>query len=166
MKYLIEQRIWDYVDGNSSPQEMELIKQLIQSDTEYKSAYQEILELSHSLKGLELDEPSLSFTRNVMEKLQSEPIPGSIKSLIDKRIINGLLFLFVSTIVVLLSIIIVQTDWSQAVLPQLELKLPSVRVDIPDNMKSWALTGFLFADIVLGLYILDFYFRRKLKETK
>src|SRR5688500_2178144 len=106
---VIEQEIWDYLDGSLSEKKRVLIEGLIESDPIYRSVYEELSILNNELRSLELDEPSMSFNRNVMEKLVFEPVPGLIKSLIDKRIIYGISAFFILTIVCILTVMMVTT---------------------------------------------------------
>jgi len=164
MNILIEQRIWDYLDNNCSVKEREEIQALILSDPDYKTVYQELKAINDSLKGVELDEPSMSFTRNVMDKIKTEPVPGSIQSIIDKRIIRGITYFFLFTILALLVMLFSQVDWSSNLPEQAGYKLPELQVS--DNAKGWLKNAFLFSDIIIGLYFLDNYLRKKLKHEK
>ncbi|WP_423146450.1 anti-sigma factor family protein [Rubrolithibacter danxiaensis] len=164
MNILIEQRIWDYLDNNCSPKEREEIQSLIQTDPDYKTVYQELKDINDSLKGVELDEPSMSFTRNVMDKIKTEPVPGSIQSIIDKRIILGITYFFLFTILALLVMLFTQVDWSSNLPEQAGYKLPELQVS--DTAKGWLKNAFLFSDIIIGLYFLDNYLRKKLKHEK
>lgn len=156
----IENRIWDYLDGSCTDKEAEAVKHLIESDPLFKAKYEELKALEQDLNFLELDEPSMGFTRNIMESIQHEPVPGSIKSAIDKRIINGIAGFFILTIASLLIILLLNTNWSEV-----------QGLNIPDKIKnpevhhylnSTVIKGFLFFDLVLVLFFVDSYFRKKL----
>jgi anti-sigma factor RsiW len=157
----IEQRIWDYLDGSCSEQERKRIEHLLATNSEYQSAYSELEGLHQDLAKIELDEPSMSFTRNVMDQIESMPVPGSVKSLVDKRIIYGIAAFFLVSIVALLTMVFKQIDWVQPVsdaLPQ--YKLPEV--DYSFSFNSTYVRLFFFADIVLGLYLLDGLLRKRM----
>ncbi len=156
----IEQRIWDYLDGTCNVQERKEIEQLIETDPVYQAAYGDLKKLNQHISAIDLDEPSMSFSRNLMEKIQAEPIPGYIKSLIDKRIIYGIAGFFLLTIMALLVVLLVQVDWTQPVTGVLnDYKMPSV--DFSKYMNNTVLKSFLFADIILGLYVLDTILRNR-----
>lgn len=159
---IIEQRIWDYLDGTCNPQERKAIEHLIETDPLYAQSFRELKLLNEDLSaGVELDEPSMSFTRNVMEKIALEPVPGSIKSLIDKRIIYGIAAFFVVTIAALLVVLLSQVDWAQPVKSSIpQYKVPEV--DFSQYFNSTFLKTFFFADIVLGLYMLDSVLRKRM----
>ena len=110
---------------------------------------------------MELDEPSMSFTRNVMDKIATMPVPGGIKSLIDKRIIYGIGGFFLVSIVMLLAMVFNEVNWASPVNEALpEFKWP--QVDYSSYINSTYLRIFFFADLILGLYILDSVMRKKL----
>ena len=158
---MIEQQIWDYLDGICSEHERKKIALLIETDPEYRVVYADLKNLHRDLGQMELDEPSMSFTRNVMDQVTPLPVPGSIRSLIDKRIIYGIAGFFLLSIVLLLTLVFSQIDWSQqasAALP--EFKMP--QVNYRSLMDSTYLRMFFFADLILGLYILDSVMRKKL----
>lgn len=157
----IEQQIWDYLDGACTEQEREKIAQLIETDLVYKNAYAEFKALHQQLDTMELDEPSMGFTRNVMEKVVAETAPGAIRSLIDKRIIYGIAAFFLVSILVLLAVAFNQIDWSKPAVQVLpDYKLP--QVDFSSYLNSTVLRSFFLVDLVLGLYILDSVMRKRM----
>ena len=160
---VIEQHIWDYLDGTCSEQERARIRLLIETDPAYQSAYAELKGLHFDLGQIELDEPSMSFTRNVMDKVTPLSVPGSIRSLIDKRIIYGIGGFFLFSIVMMLILVFNQIDWSEAASPVTrEFKMPQVNINYTSLIDSGYLRMFFFADLILGLYIFDSIMRKKL----
>ena len=158
---IIEQQVWDYLDGACSVQDGEKIAQLIETDQAYRSVYAELKVLHSDLANIELDEPSMSFTRNVMDKVAAAPVPGSIRSLVDKRIIYSIAAFFVLSLLVMLAVTIGQIDWTQpatAALPEYEIP----KVDYLSFMDGTFFRVFLFADLILGLYFLDSIIRKRL----
>ena len=109
----IEQHIWDYLDGTCSEQEKMKIAELIDKNPAYQTAYNELKNLHAELKNIELDEPSMAFTRNVMNQVNILPVPGSIRSLVDKRIICGIGGFFLLAILILLAFAFSMVDWTQ-----------------------------------------------------
>lgn len=155
----VEQRIWDYLDGTCTSQEAVVIRQLIESDPVFRATYEELQTIDLDLEQLELEDPSMGFSRNVMECIKLEPNPGSIKSLIDKRIINGIAGFFMITILVLLGLVLANTDWSKVSGMGLTdtMKMP----DPHQYLNSTVVKGFLFFDLIAGLYFMDSYLRRR-----
>lgn len=159
----IEQKIWDYLDGTCSEQERKLTAHLIENDPEYRSVYEECQSVHLNISATELDEPSMSFTRNVMEKLQMEPVPGLVRSLIDKRIIYGIAAFFLITITGLLGLLFYQIDWSQYVTSGMpNYQIPEI--DISKYLNTNLIYVFFFADIIAGLYLFDGFLRKRTRS--
>ncbi|HYK75567.1 MAG TPA: hypothetical protein VEV16_01190 [Daejeonella sp.] len=158
---IVEQRIWDYLDGTCSSQERKDVETLIHTDPVFQAAYQEQKALHESLSTFELEEPSMAFTRNVMELVKLEPRPGSVKSLIDKRIIYGIAAFFLITITAFLIAALWQVNWTEPASGlAAEYQLP--KVDFSKYLSSTLINMFFFADIILGLYLLDSFLRKRL----
>ncbi len=158
----IEERIWNYIDGTCSLQERKKIEELIESDPDYKFTYNELKAAEFDFKLLDLEEPSMSFSRNVMEKVKLETAPGTFKSLVDKRIIYGIAAFFLISIIILLAVTFYQIDWSETV----SLKLPKYKlpeINLSPLWESRFIKTFFFTDIILALYVLDSVLRKRLR---
>ena len=68
----IEEKLWNYIDGSCTPAEQEAIRLLIEQDEMYRLKYRELLALNSDLPAMEMDEPSMAFTYNVMEGIRKE----------------------------------------------------------------------------------------------
>jgi len=55
----IEEKIWNYIDGNCSPEEQQAMDILIATDEVYKRKYHELTKLNVEFSCIELDEPSM-----------------------------------------------------------------------------------------------------------
>ena len=160
MNPIVEQRIWNYIDGSCSPEEQKRIEDLIKTDPEYRNAYLELLEVNKLLTENNMEAPSMSFTRNVMEKIKTEPVPRSIKTLVDKRIINAITIFFLVSISAVLIFMLLQVDWQLQPEGDWTVRLPEMQLSA--SAKDWITKGFLFLDIVIALYGVDFLLRKKL----
>ena len=65
----IEMRLWEYIDGFSTAEEKSVIEKLVAENAEWKAKYHELLEVHQSLNLVELEQPSMRFTKNVMEEI-------------------------------------------------------------------------------------------------
>ena len=160
---LIEQRIWDYLDGTGTVQERDLTEQLIKSDPLYQQLYDECKSFNSLVSAADQDEPSMGFTRNVMERINLEPVPATLKLLIDKRIIFGIAAFFLFTITALLGVLFYQIDWSQSA----GFKMPEFNMPVIDTGKYLNrsyINIFFFVDIIIGLYLFDGFLRKRLKS--
>ena len=165
MNSIIEQRIWDYLDETCTEQEHQQIAKLIDSDPTYKAFYEEAQLMNADFMLMDTDEPSMSFTRNVMEKVKAEPIPGSLKSVIDKRIIYGIAGFFIISLVAVLAYALLNVNWStesQTAIPKLQI--PTVNYSA--YLSGGVIKSFVFFDIVIGLFFLDSFLQKKLHHKK
>lgn len=114
-------------------------------------------ELTALLKGMELEEPSMSFTRNVMEQVKLENIPVSLKTRVDNRIIYGIAAIFGAFIVGVIIYAIANTTFSY--------KLPELKIDfseaVTQTLTPGFLIAFLFIDVIIALVYFDSILRRK-----
>src|SRR5262245_21617420 len=95
----MEDRLWNYIDGNASIDEKSVIEQLIRSDAEWREKYSELMSVNDLLKSGELDAPSLRFTKNVMEEIAKLQITPATRSYINKKIVWGIGFFFIAMLV-------------------------------------------------------------------
>jgi hypothetical protein len=158
----IEEKLWNYIDGNCSPDEQKAIQALIAGDEIYRIKYQELLKLNTEFSAMELDEPSMAFTFNVIEAIRTEQAQQPLKAAINKRIIWGIAIFFMLTIVILLGFVLSN------------IRLSAVNIAVPAGLKmpemntyftKPVIEGFLFFDVVLALYLFDTFLRRK-SQTK
>ena len=156
----IEEILWKYIDGNCSPEEQKIVSTLIAEDESYRLKYLELVVLSNDLSEMELDEPSMAFTYNVMEGIRAEHALVPLKARVNKRIIMGIALFFSITLLALLVFILLNVKLPAHILPansSLNFKMP----DINSGKEKMIVQAFIFFDVVLGLYLLDGFLRRK-----
>jgi anti-sigma factor RsiW len=160
----IEERLWDYLDGKMLPGEKGAFEQLLQSDPAVKQLYEELLDIHLSLQAAELDEPSMRFTKNVMDAVALEPAPRALNTRIDKRIINAIAAFFILTLSALVLFTISLMSWSSS-LWDLSLPLPEIAWTNYFNSAYVMGAGIIF--ILLTLYTADRYrqFRKNSKTA-
>lgn len=153
----IEEQLWNYIDNNCSAAEKAEIEVKLAVDLEYYQVYQELLSVHQSLDQLDLEEPSMSFTRNVMERVNTELRPVALKTKVDNRIIYSIGAFFVFSLLGIFAYAIATSDW--------HFDFSAPKIDIPFNIDKLinftSLTIFLFVDVVLALIYLDGFLRRK-----
>lgn len=155
----IEEQLWDYIDGSGTPRERDSIAALIDNNEQYRQTYRELLQLNKEFADIELDEPSMAFTYNVMETIRTEQARQPLKAAINKRIILSITAFFIITILILIVAAISKVNW-QGSAP--ELNVPEINVaKVSSFFTAPLLKGFLFFDVVMGLFLLDGYLRRK-----
>src|SRR6478672_13555670 len=86
----MELRLWEYIDGLSTTEEKSVVETLIRENAEWRALYQELLQTHQSLAVIDLEEPSMRFTKNVMEEIAKYQIAPATKTYINNRIIWGI----------------------------------------------------------------------------
>ncbi|THU39940.1 hypothetical protein FAM09_08590 [Niastella caeni] len=158
----MEERLWEYMDGVCSAEDRLFIEQLIATNQEWKTKYQELLELQDLMAHhLELDEPSMRFTQNVMEAIGKHHIAPAAKSYINKRVVWGIAGFFMISIVCFLIVGITQVNWSGDGTGSSFLnKINFDKIDVSKFFNSTYAGIFMMVNVVLGLMLLDMYLRR------
>jgi hypothetical protein len=155
----IEEKLWNYIDGACTPEDEKAISLLIEQDEVYRRKYNELLKLNNEFAAMELDEPPMAFTYNVMETIRTENAMQPLKSAINKRIIRGIGLFFILTISVILVIALASINWHAGqVGAQVASKLS---VPIKQYFTGNVVKTFFFFDTVLILFLLDSYLRKK-----
>ncbi len=157
-----EERLWDYIDGLSSPQEKTVIEKLLESDAEWKARYHDLLEVQQMLHSSELEEPSMRFTKNVMEEISKLHIAPATKTYINKNIIRGLAAFFITMIVGFLIYGFGQIDW--AVKNDSTIPVDFTRVDFSKMFNNDWINVFMMINVILGLFLLDRFLASKRKK--
>lgn len=162
----IEDRLWDFIDGNCTEEEKSFIQQLVDTNMEWKAKYSELLEVHQLMQtSLELDEPSLRFRQNVMEEIAKYQIAPATRTYINKNIIRGIGAFFVIMVIGFFISGFAQVNWAD----------DGTGTNLPLDMlqRDWSkfFTGtytniFLMVNIVLGLILLDMYLGKKKKQLQ
>lgn len=155
----VEEKLWNYIDGSCTTEEQQAIATLIAQDEVYRRKYDELLLLNREFAAIELDEPPMAFTYNVMETIRNEHALTPLKAGINKNIIKGIGLFFVITIAVVLIFTLSQVNWhtSSGVGSSLPIALPN----LSQYFKGPLMQCFWFLDVVLALYLGDTYLRKK-----
>ena len=156
----IEEKLWNYIDGTCSVEEKKAIDILIAQDEVYQRKYEELLALNQEFSKMELDEPPMAFTYNVMEAIRAEHAQQPLKAAIDKRIIKVISGFFIVSILLLVVYVLSTMRLTSA---NISVHLPdSLKVpDIKNYLSKPVLEGFLFFDVILGLFLFDTYLRKR-----
>jgi len=154
----IEQQLWDYIDGNLNETQQKAIEGKIETDVSVRRQYEELLSLNATFSAMELDEPSMSFTRNVMEDVALQPAPIALKTKVDNRIIFTIAAFFVLSILGILGYVLYNTTFT---IPDLS-KYFTLNLNIEKVLNPTALYVFIGVDLILGLVFVDYLLRKKL----
>jgi hypothetical protein len=159
---LIEVRLWDYIDGLSK--EATVIERLILENSEWKTKYAELLEVHQLMSQSELEQPSLRFTKNVMEEIARFQIAPATKKYINTRIIWGIAAFFITMIIGFLIYGIGQINWSEASDSNSSLGIDFMAVDYGRMFNNSFVNLFMMINVVLGLLLLDRFLNIKRKK--
>jgi len=159
----IEEQLWNYIDGTCTADEQNTINKLIASDEAVRIKYQELLTLNKEFATMELDEPSMAFTYNVIEAIRTEQAQVPLKATVNKRIIMGIAIFFMVTLTGFLVFAFTKMDFAAMGSVNLGVKVPA-NFKMPEVSTAFSkplVEGFMFFDVVLGLFLFDAYLRRK-----
>jgi len=167
MELNIEDRLWDYIDGNSNAEEKSFVEQLIATQEAWRNKYHELLELHQVINtSLELDEPSMRFSQNVMEEIAKYQITPATKTYINKKIINGIGIFFLAMIIGMLIYGLGQINWADTSGTSSDLitKYNPGKIDFSKFFNNTYTTIFMMVNVVMGLMLLDMYLGKKRKQ--
>jgi len=157
----IEETLWNYIDGTMEPKDQAFVQDLLQSNQEWRAKYAELMEVHQLMQdNMELEQPSMRFTQNVMEEISRLYISPATRNYINKNVIWGIGIFFLTTIFGLIVYMFGQVDWSQSEsgrLPDMHM----ARVDWSSIFSSSYVNVFIMVNIVLGLMLLDMYLTQK-----
>jgi hypothetical protein len=150
----IEQRLWNYIDNTCDAEERKLMKGFLQNDDEWKKKYRELQQANQLMQeSIELEEPSMRFTKNVMEEIAQLRIAPATKNYINKRIINGIAAFFIILICGLLIYGFSQINLSAT--GNNSSRFDLYKLDISKYFNKQFLNIFLMLNVVLGLILFD-----------
>ena len=157
-----EKQLWDYIDRLSSHEEKASIEKLLQSNIEWKNKYHELLEVQQLLRSSDLEQPSMRFTKNVMEEIAKFHIAPATKNYINNRIIWGIGAFFITLVVGFLVYGFAQVDWNfqDDSKPLVDLS----KVKYGKIFNNNFVNVFMMINVVLGLVLFDRVLANKRKE--
>lgn len=159
----MERRLWEYIDGLS--EEATVIEQLIEENTVWRAKYAELLDVDQLVKATDLEEPSLRFTRNVMEEIARLQIAPATKEYINQKIIWGIAAFFITAILGFLGYGLSQLSWSSSGTSTSATGVDFGSVDYSRMFNNNFVNGFMMLNVVLGLMLLDRYLNWKKKKA-
>ncbi|HYF31300.1 MAG TPA: hypothetical protein VD993_09290 [Chitinophagaceae bacterium] len=161
----MEERLWNYIDGSGAAEERSAIEQLLKSNAEWQSKYRELLDVHQLLRESELEEPSMRFTRNVMEEIARLQIAPATKNYINQKIIYGLGAFFVTMIIGFLVYGFAQVDWTPTN-SNSSIPIDFGKLDFSKFFNNTYVNIFMMMNVVLGLALLDRYLNKKKEERR
>ncbi len=153
-----EQQLWNYIDGTLDESARTELEQLIRTDAQWSNKYRELLEC-HQLIGkhIRADQPSLRFTRNVMEEIARLNTPLSARNYLNTRVTRSIAIFFAAAILALIGSALVYVDPSATA--------AGTVTDLVAGVNQTGLLGtpliniVVFINIILGMMLADLYFK-------
>jgi hypothetical protein len=141
-----------------------VIEQLLQSNAAWQAKYRELMEIHQLISSSELEEPSLRFTRNVMDEIAKLQIAPATSAYINKNVIRGIFIFFMSLIVgfLIYGIGQLKLDWSsggKSIIP-----IDFGKIDYSKIFNNTYINIFMMINIILGLFLIDRYLANKRKK--
>ena len=158
----METRLWDYIDGIS--QEAPVIEKLIAENSEWRAKYAELLDVHSLVQSTALEEPSLRFTKDVMEEIARLQITPAAQKYINTRIIWGIAAFFITVIISFLVYGFSQVNWSAGNSGSSPVGIDFTSVDYSGMFNNTFVNFFMMLNVVLGLMLLDRYLNWKRKK--
>ena len=155
-----EELLWAYIDGICTVDEKQAISIQIATDEAIRLKYMELLDLNNVINNMELEEPSMAFTYNVMESIRAQEAAKPLNTHINRKIILGISWFFILSIAILLVYTLSSVNWSflsDSAGKTQEYKIPDFFAFISKPVKE----GFLFFDLVLAMFLIDNFLRGK-----
>ena len=165
-QYDMEQQLWEYIDGISSTEEKSSIEKLLETNLEWKNKYNELLQVNQLLKSSELEQPSLRFTKNVMDSIAKYHIAPATKEYINNRIIWGIGIFFLTMIIGFIVYGFGQVNWSSGQPGTNSLGVDTSKIDFSQFFSNTYVNVFMMINIVIGLALLDRVLANKRKQFK
>ena len=164
----MEERLWNWLDGLCSQTETKQLQEMVDTLPEWKASYAELQELHKSLKtDMELMQPSMRFSKNVMEQIALTSITNTSKAYLNNRIIWAIGGIFVALISAVLLYAIGMVDW--AAQSGNSSSLPKTGLEKVNWSQAFGGSFTTIAVIIIGLLcmvLLDQYLRPKMLGKK
>lgn len=159
----MEIRLWEFIDGLADAGQRSVIETLIKENREWRMKYEELLELNQSINLAELDQPSLRFTKNVMEEISRLQIAPAAKTYINGKVIFGIAAFFITVIVGFLVYAFSQIKWSGNN-SDTTLGIDFTSIDYSAIFSNNFVNAFMMLNVLLGLMLFDRYLSNRKKE--
>jgi regulatory protein YycI of two-component signal transduction system YycFG len=156
----IEALLWDYIDGIGEVSERSAIQMLVDENAIWREKYSELLVLHQMIQSSELEEPSMRFTKNIMEEISRLHIAPAAKSYINKKVIWGIGGSFITMIIGFLIYAIAQINWSEGTANN-SIGIDLSKLDYSRIFSNNFINVFMMLNVVLGLLFFDRYLADK-----
>ncbi len=165
----IEEKLWDWLDGQCSDAEQKALQQLVNTEPAWKARYDELQQLHLSLQhDMELMDPSMRFAKNVMEQIALRSLHTTAKNYLNNKIIYTIGGLFVTFLVGVVVYAFAMVDWASG--NKSNTSLPVVdfsKLDFSNLLSGPYGSLGMMVIVVLAMVLFDKYLsQRKNRSSK
>ena len=163
----IEEKIWDFVNGNLPEKEKDQVQQMISSNLQWQQVHEEIISFESLMKKTEPEEPSMRFSKNVMDEITKLQIAPATKTYINIKIIYGIATFFILIIGAVVLYFLTKYNFTTGTgssLPQ--VNTDKLITDWKRYLNPTVLNFFFIADAFIALMLVDKYLTKKKKELR
>lgn len=155
----MERRLWAYIDGQSN--EEAVIERLISKEAAWQRLYAQLLQTHHFIQRAELEEPSMRFTKDIMEEVFRSYTAPATKNYINKKVVGSIAAFFILVIMGLLIYGIASVNWTESSgTTLLPTQMPKLPMDIGNRFGSL----FMLINVILALLLFDRLLQHKQKK--
>lgn len=149
----MDSRLWDFIDRTGSTADMETVAALIRTAPAWQERHTLLMEQHRQLQQLLPAQPSLRFSKNIMEQIAELPTPALARNYINKWVVRGIVAVFVLLIggVLLYGFSAISWFSSNTGNDAFTMKLPNMP-KLPDTS---VLQTMIVATILLALVLAD-----------
>jgi anti-sigma factor RsiW len=156
----IEQQLWDYIDGNVPSEQRQAIEQAIAADPAWQVAYQELTTFDGYMKtNATAEQPSLRFTKNVMEQIATQPVSVPLKNYVNPMVVRGIAAFFALPILIIALYTLASVNWT---LPAgIGAKYSLSNISLPSVLSvdtAWYIIGL---NVLLALVLLELLMKHR-----
>ncbi|RYZ21553.1 MAG: hypothetical protein EOP49_46980, partial [Sphingobacteriales bacterium] len=137
----IELRIWEFLDGAGDSDTRQATARLISTEARWKSKHEEIMQLQAGLNSLETEQPSMRFSRNVMDAVAAIAPLRATSSYINKWIVGGVGAFFIVVILASLLDVARHAEWEGF-----------SSGSLTKGFQTWSIPSFQISDTVLYFF--------------
>ena len=112
------------------------------------------------MQASELEQPSMRFTKNVMDEIAKYHIAPAVKEYINKKIIWGIAGFFITLIFSFIIYAIMQVKWSEGTTGS-GIGIDFTKIDYSVVFNNNLMNGFMIINVILGLILFDRYLANK-----
>jgi len=161
----IEMQLWEYLDDTCTSADRQRIDMLLQNDPEWQKKLGELSALHVTLAGsMELEQPSLRFSKNIMDMVGHTHIAPAAKKYINYTIIRSIAAFFIIAIISVLIYALATTNRATSAPDALSRLYSTPNINFTGFFTSSMFNIIVGINIILGLLLVDAWLRRKRAE--